>query len=809
MPEAPDSVASPPVPEQGKLATAGERGSIGPPLALELAAALVLFAGFAALLVPLAITVVEPRPIEGLPGFSQRQYAETATYLLLVGCGLPLAVAFGPRWVLLLARTSRSSAWLEIAGWATLLALPVVVFRVLATRSIGGEPGLLAAGIGAWWLAFAVRLVLLGRRRSAALAPALSPPAISRRRVVAVGLALPCFVYPLLFARSGGLRPLPIALVGFTAAAAWLLADRARTATRRIAKERWHRLRELALARRALDVAALSALAAFAVNVVVFEPGSFDRPLAQRIYDWVVAFHANFLLGPANQLAHGGTMLVDTVSQYGVGSIVALSGVVDLVGSGYGAVGLFDGLLTALAVAAAWLILRTASVRLPICVLALAFVVVVLLWGRTFPVGTIVQDGAFRTGITPWVIVGWLVSRRAPAAGNALVAVTVGVSAIWSFEVFALTSVTWVALVASEAWAAPARARRRIVRRGVLLYAAPALVAHALFALWTAVRSGQLPDWRLYSDFLRAFFLGQLREVTYDFTRWSPGIGLGGAYLAQAATLGVLVTRRPTLARDLRERLPVLCALAVFGLACFFYLVDRSLDHVVIYVAQPLVLSAALWLDELVRRGVFQSRSLLAVAIGAWGAVVVALALSAVWPKVRPAARDTLAWQAVHGPQRIADRWRRLADFPPVDPQAENGALLLRTHVPESSVLVLMPADLAVETLARAEKRNRLPLSFSLSDSFIAQEWGTRMQHLVERELRRVRDGDVALVDYGTLVLMRSVREGRKLQLPRSVSVDTLRVRAFLYVARKFRLEPLRTRGQVVLVRLRRSRSVR
>ncbi|WDT94151.1 hypothetical protein JDY09_02540 [Thermoleophilum album] len=808
MPEAPDTVASPAAPEHGKLATAGERGAIGPPLALDLAATLVLFAGFAALLVPLAIAVVEPRPIEGLPGFSQRQYAETATYVLLVGCGLPLAVAFGPRWVLFLARKSRSSAWLEIAAWATLLAVPVVVFRALATRSAGAEPGLLAAGIGAWWLAFAVRLVLLGRRSSAALAPALSPPAPSRRRLVAVGLVLPCFVYPLLFARSGAVRPLPIALVAFTAAA-WLFAGRVRRATRRIAKERWHLFGERALARRALDVAVVAVLAAFAVNMVVFEPGALDRPLDRRIYDWVVAFHANFLLGPANQLAHGGTMLVDTVSQYGVGSIVALSRVVDLVSSGYGAVGLFDGLLTSLAVAAAWLILRTARVRLSICILALAFVVVVLLWGRTFPVGTIVQDGAFRTGITPWVIVGWLVSRRAPAAGNALVAVTVGVSAIWSFEVFALTSVTWLALVAAETWAAPARARRRVVRHGVLLYVAPALVAHALFALWTVVRSGQLPDWRLYGDFLRAFFLGQLREVTYDFTRWSPGIGLGGAYLAQAAVLGVLVTRRPTLARDLGERLPVLCALAVFGLACFFYLVDRSLDHVVIYVAQPLVLSSALWLDELVRRSLFQARSLLAVAIGAWGAVVVALALSAVWPKVKPAARDTLAWQAVHGTQRIVDRWRRLGDFPPVDPQAENGAVLLRTHVPGSSVLVLMPADLAVETLARAEKRNRLPLSFSLSDSFIAQEQGTRMQRLVERELRRVRDGDVALVDYGTLVFMRSVSEGRKLQLPRSVSVDTLRVRAFRYVARKFHLEPLRTRGQVLLVRLRRSRSVR
>ncbi len=803
MPEAPDTAAPPPGLEEARCADADERRGARSPLALDLAVAVLLFAALAALLVPLAITVIKPQPIAGLPGFSQRQRAETGVYVLLVGLGIPLAVSLGPRWAQLVARNRGASAWREVAAWTLLLAIPVVAFRALSTRSIGGDPGLLAASVAAWWLALGVRVARLKRTSGTAHAAGPTATAIGGRLLVAGGLGLPCFLYPLLFARSGALRLFPLALAVVGAAAAVLVARGVRARTLSGSRIGLRVFSERSAARRVLDLAAVVVLAACSVNIVVVEPGGAGRPLDQRFYDQIVSFHANFLLGPANQLAHGGTMLVDTVSQYGVGSIVALSGVLDLVGSGYGAVGLFDGLLTAFAVIAAWLILRTAGVRLLISVLALAFVVVVLLWGRAFPVGTIVQDGAFRTGITPWVIVGWLVSRRSRTLGDSIVGVAIAASAIWSFEVLALTSVTWLVLVASEAWAAPPDARRSIVVRGALLYAAPAVAALALFALWTEARSGQLPDWRFYADFLRAFFVGQLREVTYDFTRWSPGIGLGGVYLAQAVALGVLLTRWPPLARSLGDRLPVLCALAVFGLACFFYLVDRSLDHVVIYVAQPLVLSTAIWLDEIVRAGVIRWRASVGLAISAWVLLVAALSLAAVWPKIRSAARDTLAWQAMHGPQRVADRWQRLRHFPPFDPQAENGAELLRTHLKDtSSVLVIMSPDRAVETLARAEKRNRLPLSFSLSDSFIAQEPGARMRRLVEQEIRRVHDGDIALVDRETLLLMRLVRRGRELALPRAISVDKLRVEVFTSLGRRFKTQVLARRGDTYLVRL-------
>jgi len=778
-------------------------------LGVSLAAALLLLAGFACLVIATVLALVAPQPIEGLPGFSQRQPAETALYVALVTAGLPLAVAVGPRWGALLIRRhgGGSGALAELAVFALLLTVVVTAFRLFATSSIGGEPFYLALAAAFWWFVLVLRASHLARRRHALP----RSPDVHRGRqarlvtlCLATAIALPVFVYPFLFARSSALRAVPLGLVTVGGIAVWLAAAtglRSRLVARRSKAARWalHGRRSTAL-----EIAVLLVvLPALAVNVVLFEPGPSTLPLSQRVFEWVVAFHANFLLGPANQLAHGGTMLVDTVSQYGVGSIVALSGVLDALSPGYGGVGLFDGILTTLALFAAWIILRAAGVRLPLAVLALAVSIVVLLWGRVFPVGTIVQDGAFRTGIAPWVIVGWLLARRRPALGQALAGSVIAIAAVWSFEVFVLTTATWFALVAAEAWLSPRDSRKRLLVRRSGFYAGAAAIGHTLFVTWTLARSGDWPNWLLYADFLRAFLLGQLREVTYDFTRWSPGLGLGGAYLAQAAVLGALMVHHRELARSLGLRFPVLVALAVYGLACFFYLVDRSLDHVVIYVAQPLVLSGALWLDELLRRRAIRLGSLPGLALTAWLAIVLGLALSATWPKIRPAARDTLAWQAVHGPQRLVDRWQRLRDFPPVDAEAENGAELLRRYLPgTSSALVLMPADRAVETLVRAGKRNQLPLSFTLSDSFIAQEPDSRMQRMVRSALRRIRPGELALVDGSTRFLMAAAREGKVLDLPRSVSVDKLRVDVITSLGRRFSLRVLARRGDNYLVRL-------
>jgi hypothetical protein len=58
--------------------------------------------------------------------------------------------------------------------------------------------------------------------------------------------------------------------------------------------------------------------------------------LQVSLHNGIIQFHQNFLLGPANEVIHGRAMLVDTSSQYGVGSIYLLAGWFKLAPIGYG-----------------------------------------------------------------------------------------------------------------------------------------------------------------------------------------------------------------------------------------------------------------------------------------------------------------------------------------------------------------------------------------------------------------------------------------------------------------------------------------
>ncbi len=74
-------------------------------------------------------------------------------------------------------------------------------------------------------------------------------------------------------------------------------------------------------------------------DLVIFGPdtpfGAFTNP--------VIQFHHNFFLGPVNEVLHGGAVLVDTASQYGVGSLYFLAGWFELAPIGYGTFGFLDG----------------------------------------------------------------------------------------------------------------------------------------------------------------------------------------------------------------------------------------------------------------------------------------------------------------------------------------------------------------------------------------------------------------------------------------------------------------------------------
>ena len=107
------------------------------------------------------------------------------------------------------------------------------------------------------------------------------------------------------------------------------------------------------------------------VDLVIVTPGG------PRLYPYPGSEQRNRAVpprlppGPANQVLGGHPVLVDTASQYGVGSILMLAGWFEIAPIGYGTFGFLDGVLTALFMAAGYCLLRMAGVFPPLSASAL------------------------------------------------------------------------------------------------------------------------------------------------------------------------------------------------------------------------------------------------------------------------------------------------------------------------------------------------------------------------------------------------------------------------------------------------------
>ena len=209
-----------------------------------------------------------------------------------------------------------------------------------------------------------------------------------------------------------------------------------------------------------VDIALITLLLLAVPNLVVFVTGDPETALQTVL----IQFHQNFFLGPANQVLAGDAMLVETLSQYGVGSIYLLAGAFLLIPIGNGTLGLVEGALSALMFAGTFATLRMAGVSRVIAGAAM-----------TVAVG--------RAGVRAGVPVGWAPTARRhpvrpahrsdrrcrgggsvasgarPARGLQLVGIAL--AWIWALEAFAYTMLTVFGMVLYQAAILPSgRARR-------------------------------------------------------------------------------------------------------------------------------------------------------------------------------------------------------------------------------------------------------------------------------------------------------------------------------------------------------------
>jgi hypothetical protein len=673
-----------------------ERPPLGPTLALAVALAV----GAAALAAALALIVIPPKTLPP-PLPEQHQHAESLVYVLSFAAIVPAAVYAASR---LAGAVGSALAGLLIAS----LPLAVLALRLADALGIGGGDRSVLVLALLWWAAAGAVLALAAHGRLRGL-DRFAAPIWLAAGVLGLG-ALLCLT------DLGSVSPVGIAVGAALVATARLVS------LPRLPR-RWGL---------AVDVLAVLAVLLAVPDLLIFRPESAVGNPNIALETSVIQFHHDFLLGPANEVLGGHPMLAETASQYGVTSIYLLVAWFLVAPIGYGTLGLFTAALTALWFAAGYGVLRLGRVSRGLAAVALALGVVVLVFNLSYPVGSLPQSTPLRFGLPMGVILALVAGERRRARARLAAGVAagiVGLSAIWALEAFVYTVVVYAGLTCLQAWLERS-ARLLAVRAGAAAIAVVA--AHVLFAALTLAVAGRLPDWGEYLAYLREFLFGELGDLTYDIPPWSPGYAVGIGYLASAAAVIELARRRRGIDR---ATLVALAGTTAYGIALFSYYVDRSLDHILLYVGLPALLTATLWASVLAR-----ARQALALAfVLAAGVLLLAVAWSAIGDRFP---RSALA-QAAPGGESLRGSLERLWHPPPMNATAPAGQRLVAGYMPGKDVVLMVAPDVGIEIMVRDGRHDRFELGDPWESSFVAARHLPRLRAAVDA----LRPGDRMLID--------------------------------------------------------------
>lgn len=760
-------------------ASAAARAPFGPTLALTVAVAVGAFA----LIAPLALGLIEPTQLRP-PFGEQNQDAETLLFIAAFALILPAAVIVVPR---VADRVGARHGVGAVSGLAALL-LAALVGTLLAVKVSerlpwGGGREVLAVFAAAWCALAAGALALgLGDRAGGGLR-ALG------RRSTPLWLAAAVLLAPLALSLAdlGSIALLPLAAGLLVAVAAILAAEGDRVLALRRPWGRW------------ADGLVAVLLLLVVPNLVLF---SFEDPAAATDTS-IIQFHQDFFLGPANHVIHGSPMLVDSFSQYGVGSIVFLAGVFEVVPIGNGTLGLIEGLLAAAVFVLAYFVLRLAGVSRILAATAMTVAVVALVLGLQYRLGGLLQHGAIRFGLPIGVLVAAVVAASRPRLeGPARIGglCVVAVSSIWALEAFGYTLLTLAGVLAFSAGTLPSGERRGWLLRRAAEVAIACVAAHLVFAGVTLAASGELPRWGAYLETLREFLVGGIGDLTYDFTPWSPALAVGALYLGSAAAI-VLAVRRTDLASRERTALLALSGTTAYGIALFSYFVNRSADHILPYICLPAVMVVALWLSLLRRPAPGTPARTVRIASGLTAAAAVLL-VSVAWSSAGTRFSESALGLAAPGGDSLGGALERLWERPPLKPGAQEGERLLERYMPdEDESIVLTDADLGVEVLVRTDRRNRIPLSDPWEDSLAPDQHTEALAETIDG----LEAGELMLIDEPALDVFEGYLDepGRDpLVEPLSTTpivpagITVLQELVLDRIGERFRLEPVASGGE-------------
>ncbi|HET6832083.1 MAG TPA: hypothetical protein VFH44_12125 [Solirubrobacterales bacterium] len=667
-----------------------------------------------------------PTKVLPAPFPDQHQDAETLTFLFTFGLALPLALFAVTR----IASRLGTARAIRLEGMAALLApaIPVALLltKVAERTDVVASSTVIVAALVAIALA-TVALIVAGFTDR--FGPALEA-AGRRSRPIWIGTGILAAFAALSFFELTDLGRVRL-IVGFAALAAMLFLY-VRSSQSRLSLPGW--------LGRAIDVGVPVLILLAVPNLYIFgATGTVDTE--------VTHFHQNFFIGPANHVLGGGTMLIDTLSQYGIGSIYFLVAWFLIAPIGDGTLGFIDNVLVALVFVGGFVVIRLAGVSRLLSAAAMTIAVLTLIFGLEYPLGALLQHGAIRFGLPMMLLAAATVEFAYPRfrrPAQAVELLTLGLSSIWALEGFAYTVLTAAAILAVRLWLVGPAPRWRLFWRWLGASVAACVAFHLALALGTLLAAGELPRWGWYLNTLREFLTGNVGDLTYDFVPWTAAFAVGALYVASTAGLVVLMRTRPDLVRERPARAIALAGTTAWGIALYSYFVNRSAEHILPYISLPALMIVMIWLSLLLDRRDEVSLATRTAGLGVAGALAV-LMVAAAWPVIElRAPQSALAYAVPGGNSTLGEGFERLWDPPDLSQGATDGAELVERCMPDPErTFVLTDADLGIEILTKVERANAFPLSDPWEDSLV----GAAMIPALRESMNDIRPGDRILVD--------------------------------------------------------------
>jgi hypothetical protein len=442
--------------------------------------------------------------------------------------------------------------------------------------------------------------------------------------------------------------------------------------------------------------------------------------------------HANAYLAAVNDIVHGKTLLVDTLSQYGwllPYSFAALfSG--GLLPVSYSGFSLANSLLVGATLSVVYLLLRQTVRSIRVSVIAILVMIVAYVWAATVKITIFPSTGPTRF-IWLYLLVmvfGWETSR--PSARRWLAwlkhgALILGIA--WSIESGIFCVVLYLALTGFDLLVTGGGFWKRGFRRVLLLGIDIAIVAIGIYG-FTYLRSGQWPNWSNYVELL-LFYPSHSPIYLQTYLLYSRWLLIAGVYLVSLLLIVLKWFFSPD-RRSLR-RYTLILGMTVLGLLQFVYWVGNS--TIISSQTVPAIFLIVFWVAELMRGSYQQeiqrgARFLIYffatyfILVGRY-LLIAPTVVTPVHLALRPLAnpfKPATSWN-------FADQWNKRPQSFYVHPElAENAetvqptlALIEKYAANQDRVGVLIPPDSTVEVLLVAQKTNIFPLDDAIIDSQI------------------------------------------------------------------------------------------